>query len=416
MKLQPSPQLRNSLQGYNIFFQSLPKHDGPYTSTPWQLAVQLAKSNKVFFLDHPYTFLDLLTGFFKAPIWKRLKAYWSRVSFRKQDVEVILSPFVWPINFLPKGRLYEFFSKLNHRILSRRVNRYFRQNSIDSIIYVNSFNFYFPSLAKYLKASISMNVYHCIDPMVKAFTIKHGLYLQDRAAQQADIIISTAPALQKNFASKGYSKNYLVPNAANFELFNRAVKEQAIHPKVAPIPGKIMGYLGNIERRMDYQLLLKVLERLPDWHLVLAGPVERQYIPVEIFNHKRIHFTGPVPHREAPSVVRRFDVAIIPFKCDEVSHGIFPLKLFEYMAAAKPVVSTNFNPDILQELSYTVHTADNDQQFADFVLLAYATDNKQKREKRIQIASQNTWEKRAQLFSNYIAQELEQKHRLPYVA
>jgi teichuronic acid biosynthesis glycosyltransferase TuaH len=416
MKLQPFPQSKSSLTGYNILFQSLPKHDGPYTSTPWQIAAQLASDNRVIFIDHPYTFLDLLTGFFKAPVLKRLQAYWSTPWFKKQDVHVILSPFVWPINFLPKGKLYEFFSAWNHRIVSRRVNKFFKAHSIDSFIYINSFNFYLASLHKYLRGSATLNVYHCIDPMVKAFTIKHGLYLQERAVQSADAIISTAPALQENFSKKGYSKNYLVPNAANFDLFNRSVKEDVIHPKLKKITGKVMGYLGNIERRTDFHLLLRILDKLPEWQLVLAGPVERQYVPVEIFNHKRIHFIGQIPHPEAPSVVKRFDVAIIPFKCDEVSRGIYPLKLYEYMAAAKPVVSTNFNPDILKQLSSVVHAADNEQQFADFVLLAYATDNQQKREKRIVVASQNTWAQRAQLFSKYVAQELEVKHRLPYVA
>lgn len=416
MKLQPSHPSRTNLAGFNILFQSLPKHDGPYTSTPWQIAVQLAKTNKVFFLDHPYTFLDLITGFFKAPIRKRLKAYWSSISFRKQDVEVILPPFVWPVNFLKKGRLYEFFSAWNHRILSSRVNQFLKRNRINSLIYINSFNFYFPDLYQYLKSSITLNVYHCIDPMVKAFTIKHGIYLQDRAARHADIIISTAPALQQNFAAKGYVKNYLVPNAANFDLFHRAVTEDKIYPAVEKINGPVLGYLGNIERRTDFKLLLKVMDLLPEWQLVLAGPVERQYVPVEIFDHKRIHLIGPVPHHDAPSVVKRFDVAIIPFKCDEVSRGIYPLKLFEYMAAGKPVVSTNFNPDILRHLVHTVHTADNEVQFADFVLLASATDSPSKKDKRIQVASINSWEKRAQLFSNYLSQELESKHTLPYVA
>jgi teichuronic acid biosynthesis glycosyltransferase TuaH len=416
MKLQPSHQPKNNLAGFNIVFQSLPKHDGPYTSTPWQIATQLANNNRVIFIDHPYSILDLLTGFYKAPIRKRLNAYLSAGWIKKQDVYVILPPFVWPINFLPKGKLYDFFSSWNHRILSRRVNKFFKANSIDTFIYVNSFNFYFPSLHKYLDGSASLNVYHCIDPMVKAFTIKHGLYLQERAAQSADIIISTAPALQENFSKKGYRKNYLVPNAANFDLFNRAVKEDRIYPKVRNINGKVMGYLGNIERRTDFLMLLEVVNLLPDWQLVLAGPVERQYVPVEIFNHKRIHLIGAVPHADAPSVVRRFDVAIIPFKCDEVSRGIYPLKLYEYMAAAKPVVSTNFNPDILKELGSVVHAADNEQQFADFVLLAYATDNQQKRDKRIAVASQNTWAQRAQLFSKYVAHELDVKHRLPYVA
>jgi teichuronic acid biosynthesis glycosyltransferase TuaH len=416
MKLQSSPSDKTILSGHHILFLSLPKHDGHYTSTPWQIASQFAASNNVIFADHPYTFIDLITGFYKPAILRRLRAWWNGISYKKNGVDVILTPFIWPVNFLPKGKLYKFFSRWNHRILANRINRFLKKNNIDSVIYINSFNFYFPGLHQYLRLSVKLNIYHCIDPMVKAFTIKHGQYLQEDAAEQADLIISTAPALQKNFQDMGFEKSFLVPNAANFELFNRATLDLPVHKKVERFQGKVIGYLGNIERRTDFDLLTKVLNLLPDWDLVLAGPVERQYVPVEIFNHKRIHFIGPVAHHDAPAVVKRFDVAIIPFKCDEVSRGIYPLKLFEYMAAGKPVVTTNFNPDVLGELSEVVHAADTCQEFADFILLSYATDSRQKREKRILVASHNTWEQRAQLFSSYIIQELDVKHRLPYVA
>jgi teichuronic acid biosynthesis glycosyltransferase TuaH len=416
MKQQSFSSGRSALRGYTILFQSLPKHDGSYTSTPWQIATRLAESNRVIFADHPYSILDLITGFFKPAILKRLKGLFGTLSYKKEGVDVLLTPFVFPINFLPKGKLYDFFLMLNHRILASRVNRYLKKNNIDALIYVNSFNFYFPYLHQFLRSHIRCNVYHCIDPMVKAFTLKHGKYLQRDAVQHADVIISTAPALQQNFVDQGYLNSYLVPNAANFDLFNRASTDLPLHASVQSISGKVIGYLGNIERRIDFELLKRVLNQLPDWTLVLAGPVERQYVPVEFFNHRQVKFIGPVVHHDAPAVVKRFDVAIIPFKCDEVTSGIYPLKLFEYMAAGKPVVTTNFNPDVLNELPEVVHSADTPELFADFVLLAYSTDNRQKREKRIQVASQNTWEHRAQVFSSLIAEQLEVKQRHPYVA
>jgi teichuronic acid biosynthesis glycosyltransferase TuaH len=416
MKIEtPAAPDKASLAGQTLLFLSLPKHDGPYTSTPWQIAAQLAPNNKVFFVDHPYTLLDLITGFFKNPVLKRLKAFFGKRSYHKQRVEVILAPFVFPVNFLSKGKLYNYFLDWNHRLLAKRINRVLKRNGVKSLIYINSFDFYFPDLHKYLDPAIQLNIYHCIDPMVKSFTIKHGTYLQMKAARESDMIVCTAPALTKQFA-KGYPDTFVVPNAANFELFNRSTYETHFHPRVEGISGKVMGYLGNIERRTDFDFLKKVLDILPDWQLILAGPVERQYVPVEIFEHKRIHLIGPVPHNEAPSVVKRFDVCIIPFKCDEVSSGIYPLKLFEYMAAGKPVVSTNFNPEVLGDLAEVVHTADTVEQFADFVLLAYATDSVQKREKRIFMASQNTWEQRAQLFSTFIINKIHTKQCPEYVA
>jgi teichuronic acid biosynthesis glycosyltransferase TuaH len=406
----------DSLTGETILFLSLPKHDSHYTSTAWQLASEMAKDNEVIFVDQPYSFTDLLTSFFKAPVKKRLKALLRKTWFRKENVTVLLSPFVWPINFLPKGKIYDFFYAWNHRILARRINRYLKDHQIEELVFVNSFDFYFADLPDYLRADLRLNIYHCIDPMIKSFTLKHGRYLQQRVSMNSDLVISTAPALQQSFVQAGINKSYLVPNAANFELFNSARRCVGSHERLSKISGKVMGYLGNIERRIDYNLLMSVLELLPDWQIVMAGPVERQYVPVEFSNHSRVHLIGPVPHHEAPAVIAGFDVAIIPFKSDEVSSGIYPLKLFEYLATGKPVVSTDFNPEVLENVSHVAARASDVKDFARAVERSYTTDSTELQLKRVHVASENTWEHRARLFKSIISVELKNKYRLSYVA
>lgn len=404
---------QSPVSGKTILIISLPRHDSSYTSTPWQLATQFAKNNKVIFVDHPYTFIDLVKGFFKKPIWKRLKSYWSApVTIRQQGVVVLLTPFVWPVNFLPKGRIYDFFSKWNQRILSNRLNTFLAASGTESLVYINSFNFYFADVHQYLRPEISVNVYHCIDPMIKPFTLKHGPYLQERAAQQADVVVSTAPELQNNFVQKGYQKSFLVPNGTDFNLFNIGAAQRNRTTKGR----KKIGYLGNIERRIDYQLLLKALELLPDWELSMVGPVDKQYVPAEFRNHERVRFYGPVSYQDAPLAVSEFDVAIIPFKSDKASKSIFPLKLYEYMAAGKPVVATNFNPEIFDRMPEGVAVANDATSFAQSVQLVYATDTEAAMRERIRVASENSWEQRAQAFAEIIAEELNNKKTNEYVS
>jgi teichuronic acid biosynthesis glycosyltransferase TuaH len=402
------------LSGKTILFVSLPRHDAKYTSTPWQLAVQLAKTNNVIFTDHPFSFIDAATKFKENGVKKRLKAYLGGEVFVKEGVHVVKTPFVWPINFLPKGKIYNFFSSWNQRMLANRINKFLNAQAIDSLVYVNSFNFYFKDLPKYLSAKTQVNIYHCIDPMIKTFTLKHGQYLQVDAAKSADVVVATAPALLKPFHEIGL-RNVLVPNAANFKHFNKAATEIPVHARLNGMHGKVFGYFGNIERRTDFEMLFKAVELLTEWTLVMAGPYDKTYVPENFARHPRIHFTGPFTHEEAPSVVKRFDVAIIPFKCDEVSNGIYPLKLYEYLAAGKPVVSTNFNPDILKDLNGIVSTADTAQEFANSVLLAYATDSEKKIAQRIAVASNHTWEHRANQFEEIIKKEFARKNMEPVV-
>lgn len=382
-----------------VVFLSLPRHDGPYTSTPWQLAIEMAKKRTVVFMDHPFTWWEGIRNFRRPDVRKRWLAYFGATSARVDNVHVVWLPFVWPINFLPKGFIYNFFSSWNHRLVAGRLNRFFLEQGIVSYFFVNSFDFYFPRLTRFLRPRPALRVYHCIDPMVKKFTLKHGVALQLRAAAGSDLVISTAPSLQRQFNGSGLPESYLVPNGANAELFNKAMDPATlVYPAVQHVKGRVMGFVGNIERRTDFALIEQVLALLPHWTLVMAGPCDSQWVPQTLVDHPQIIWLGAVPHADAPAVVKRFDVALIPFVCDNVSAGIFPLKLFEYLAAGKPVVTTRFNPEVLSTLDSVIQIADDAPSFASLVQKAYATDDMPSIKKRIEIAFKNTWQERAAQF------------------
>jgi len=385
-------------------FLSLPRHDAEYTSTPWQLARELAGKHQVFFVDHPYTFWEAIRKIASAAIRRRWASYFTTGISKKDGVYVVAAPFVWPANFLPPGRCYRLVKRWNEKRLAARVNRASARFGVEQWLFVNSFNFYFHDMHQFLHVPVRLVVYHCIDPIIKPYSQKHGQYLEPDAAREADLVVSTAPALSQRFIAEGINpQSYLVPNAAQVELF--ATPPAAIHPTVQAITGKVMGYLGSIERRIDYTLLLDVLRLLPDWNLVLAGPVDWYYVPAEVRHHQRIFFTGPVPHTEAPAVIKRFDVALIPFLTDEASSGIYPLKLFEYLATGKPVVSTNFNPDILLPLTDVVSVTTGASEFAAGCAEQCRAQEPRHIEARQRVAACNTWAHRAQQW-----QELIEKH------
>jgi len=384
-----------------LFF-SLPKHDYAYTSTPWQLARELALTHEVIYVDHPYNFWEAIKLSLTPKIQWRFKSYFRFSVKELEGVSVLPTPFVWPTQFLPTCMVHRFFTNRNEKILAKRVNAFLKQRDIKSVVYVNSFEFYYPTFQNRLHTRLNTSVYHCIDPMVKKYTLKHGPALQKQAASNAEMIITTAPALMKQFEGRDFPRVSLVPNAANFHLFNQALDKNLQVHQAIPSGRKTIGYLGNIERRIDFHLLLQLMERLSDFQLIMAGPIELKYVPEEVLHHPRIKFIGAVAHEDAPSVLKGFDVAIIPFLIDEVSDGIYPLKLFEYLAAGKPVVTTNFNPSVLRELSQVVEIAQSANQFVELVERAAQSDTLLEREKRVAIARINTWKERAKLFDQLI--------------
>jgi len=394
------------LHNQTILFLSLPRHDGKYTSTPWQLAVALAETNTVYFVDHPFTVVEMVKDIGNKQIRSRSRGY-RQPMVEIDGVRVIRAPFVLPVNFLPPGAGYSAISRVNQMLLGKRIRKQLRADRVKSIVFINSFNFYYPNLERHLGVAVQLNIYHCIDPMVKSFTLKHGRRLQEIAARKADVIICTAPALAEQFKKEGYPEVHVVPNAANYALFHSACDDGTpVHQSVGQLEGKVLGYLGNIERRTDFKLLLELTEILTDWTIVLAGPVQESYVPEAIRNCKRIIFTGPVAHQEAPAVVKRFDVAMIPFVVDDVSAGIYPLKLFEYLACGKPVVCTPFNVEVLNTLADVMYIGQNAAEFAKQVNFAYATDSEDSRTLRAQTAAQNSWGQRAIVFGSIIRRKI----------
>ena len=378
-----------------LLILSLARHDDATTSTTFQLSNCFQKEHEVLIVEHPYTWFELLKNFPKRIARKRILAtfFWKPVIVRKEGVNVLIPPALLPINFLPKGKIYRFLSELNQQWLARAINRALEQLNWEDFKYINSYNYHFPIVHRFLRGKINKNIYHCVDPIVKSYTKKHGISNERKAVLDADLVISTAPCLQKKW--KRINESYLVPNAVNFDHFNRPLKTIE---EVRSIGQNLVGYFGNIERRMDFNLLEKTFRQHTEWQLVLAGPVQEQYIPQTFSELPNVHFIGTYSYNELPDLINSVDATIIPFKCDEASKSIYPLKLYEYLSIGKPVISTLFNAEIFEGLKDVIYLADDQQTLETATIKALFDNDPGHRSKRRYIASQNTWQDRADSF------------------
>jgi hypothetical protein len=87
------------------------------------------------------------------------------------------------------------------------------------------------------------------------------------------------------------------------------------------------------------------------------------------------------------------DCALIPFLCNTLTASIYPLKINEYLAAGKPVVSTGFSDDI-RSFADCIYLAENPGDFVRLVGEALAENDPEKTRRRIEVAESNTWEAR----------------------
>ncbi|MCF0068937.1 glycosyltransferase [Dyadobacter sp. CY261] len=398
------------LKGHQILIFGLPRFDAPIESTNYTTAKLLARENEVYYIENPFTLRDFF-WMRKSAEYQRRRRYFSLlghsiIQTEIPNLKVIVPPFLLSINFLPENRLFRAALKLNELLIRTKLKSILRAYKIRDYIFINSFNFHYPTLSDGLAPKLT--VYHCLDPMVLPFNRRHGIVSEEILVKGSDVVICSSKRLYEE-KKKQNPQSYFVANAADLGHSSKALNEDLpISPVISDLKRPVIGYLGTIERRIDYDLLKEVILSNPDKNFIFVGPVSKEFVPEWFNTANNVHFPGPIGYDEMPAVIKGFDVALIPFKKDEVSSSIFPLKLFEYLGAGKPVVAIDFNPDLKDFTKGMVAFCEDAKSFSDAINYALETDNDELRRNRVKLAAENTWENRVQVIADIIHHHLEQ--------
>lgn len=364
-------------------------------STNFTVAQYLAKNNEVYYIEHPYTLKDYFLLNKKSNEFKvreygfKVKNY-RLLENKVEGVNIVVPPPVIPIQFLPAGFIYNTLRNINEKIIANAINRILKAKKIKRYIYINAYDFLYPSLGK--KINPILSVYHCVDP-IPFYHLKHGIRDEKKLVENSDLIICTSKALYEEKKQQN-PNTYFVPNASDVVNSLNDFDSNVKHPLLIDIKKPIVGYIGAIERRIDYELLQEVIESNQGLSFVFIGPISQEFVPLWFLKQQNVHFIPPIPYSEVPSAINSFDVALIPFKKDKISRNIFPLKLFEYLGMGKPVICTDFNDDLKEFTKDTVSFVNNKSSFSEALAQALIPNEELAIERR-NIAKQNTWEKRA---------------------
>lgn len=179
------------------------------------------------------------------------------------------------------------------------------------------------------------------------------------------------------------------------------VADEWIYTPVAPAdragltgrPGRaIAGFVGALFEWLDQDLLAAAARSANDIEFVLIGPRRRGVNLERLAGVDNITIRPAIPLDRVPAVLKAFDVALIPFKRDIVSVSADPLKLYEYCALGRPVVSTvRFRED---EEDVPIAVAADAGSFASAIRVAIETDTPHARQERIEYARRHTWSRR----------------------
>jgi glycosyltransferase involved in cell wall biosynthesis len=385
-----------------VLFFSLFRTDNPYSSISLSMAKELAKDVPVLYVNHPYSLKDIWRG-----LWQGDRALLRRMGhllllrsgsehlegMPERFLAVTPAPTL-PINWLPPGRLYDLLHGFNNRIVLRCIRRWANKRGFGEYVYINCYNpFYATTLPKEWGAKTC--IYHCIDDISQnPYTARHGLRLENQACQEADITFVTSTNLRR--LKEPYARRLVTYfNAADVSVFSRALNERFERPaELSGRRGKVIGFIGNLdELRIDYSLLQQVALRFPEHTLLLVGPRNSPEIEKTGLDRlPNVVLTGSRPLQALPPLLQHMDCALIPFLCNTLTYSIYPLKINEYLAAGKAVVSTAFSEDI-RTFAHCIYLAENHEQFLENIAKALNEENPPTA-MRTATAAANTWEAR----------------------
>lgn len=243
----------------------------------------------------------------------------------------VVTPLVAP---LPGSRVV---AALNKRLLARQIKRVLRDlppRPVQVWSFAPDVDFLCGAFDE------EFFVYYCVDEFseFEGYDKNAMLSAEARLAAKADLVVATSQALCEAKQQLN-PRVVLVTHGVDYEHFARAQGTHvAVPAEIAELPRPILGFWGLIESWVDVDLFAALAHSRPDWSIVLIGRFAADVSALEELPN--VHMLGQRPYEQLPAYAKGFDVGLIPFRVNELTCAVNPIKLREYLSSGLPVVST----------------------------------------------------------------------------
>lgn len=263
----------------------------------------------------------------------------------------------------------------------------------------------------------SLSIFHCVDkysqnPGVSAKEIQA---MERELCRKADLVLVTSSELYEEKKLLN-SRTHYFGNVADIEHFSKVLENGTEPPSdIAGLKRPIIGYQGNIAGyKVDLELLEQIALKRPEWSLVLIGPVGWGDPNTDVSRLRtlvNVHFLDRKSYEDLPKYVGAFDVCLIPFVVNDVTQNSFPMKFFEYLAAAKPIVSRRLKSlEHLGKDPEICRLAETPEQFLEQIESGLMENQTAEViAHRLEVARQNDWSVRVEEIGQEVQKALEQR-------
>jgi glycosyltransferase involved in cell wall biosynthesis len=349
------------------------------------LMARLATGNRVLFVESLGLRRPQLAGRDARRMLRRLRR--GLRPPRAVDGLHVLSPLVVPLHDR------DWIGRLNAALLRRQVRAAVRRLRIERPVLWS----YVPQ-AEALVDVLAPDriVYHCVDDIAAQKGVSATAFreAERRFASRADLVLASAPAL----AARMRTLNAHVvdaPNVADTALFATALEPGSVDAELDRLARPRIVFCGAVvPTKVDLRLVRALAEARPDWSIALVGAVGLGDPSTDVSLLRgvpNLHLLGRRPYDRLPEILRGADVAIIPYVINELTRSVFPMKVYEYLAAGLPVVSTPL-PALagLEDIAF----ARDATEMVHAVQAALEADDPAQRRARSARASEHSWDRR----------------------
>ncbi|WP_410769029.1 glycosyltransferase [Fontibacillus sp. BL9] len=233
-------------------------------------------------------------------------------------------------------------------------------------------------------------IYDCMDDHSGFSTNSPSMLLQeDRLIRSSDLVLASSQLLYDKLSAI-HSSVFLLRNAADVQHFNAIGVAPA--SELEGVKGPVIGYYGAISDWFDIHLIQELALRRPDWNFVLIGHTFGCDISL-VEGMDNVMLLGEQPYHRLPSFLCRFDAALIPFKENALTKATNPVKLYEYLAAGKPVISS-YLPELTAVAPHLVSMVSGPDAFEQAIGKALELNEPEQPALKRQFAQLHSWEHR----------------------
>ncbi|MBW6396491.1 glycosyltransferase [Roseomonas sp. HJA6] len=386
------------LQGQDIICLG-PVEWGVINSVTSHSALGLAKHNRVLYVEPLRSWATL-----------RRTLRWQRRGKESKPALEHITDNLWvfrpPPIALPGLTRWRFVSEANGIVLARLLRRVSRQMGLrDPILWSTLYESgsvlrHFASPLRIFE-SVDYDAALARDDSHRALV----LALEADACRSADLVMAVTEELAQPL--RAYNTSVHVVNcAADLEFFGRALDPATpLPPAIARLSRPVIGYLGGVDPwKIDIALLRHIAQQHPEWSIALVGYIWFGFDASVFADCPNIHLLGKQRYEDFPGFLKGIDVAIMPFPLNDVTLRGDALKLYEYLAGGRPVVSTRVPAAC--RLADVVRIADAADDFARAIEAALA-EPPALRAARLLAVRPHSWEARVREKSEIVRAALD---------